>query len=117
ELVIDGEHISDRVWTYVAARARRERGDWMTVAVGFAMRGLRATVPYSARRGTQELVHSDLVYRLVTALAGHEDDADIEAPQPAQAGTEPAPLTEAISEPTGPQDSQGQDGQAPVSAP
>lgn len=75
------------------------------------MHALRAMVPYSARRGTEELVHSDLVYRLVTALAGDDYDADIEPQQPAEAGTEPAQLPEAIGEAAGPPD------QAPGSAP
>jgi hypothetical protein len=117
DLWVDGEHISDRVWTYVAARARRQRGDWLTVAVALAMSKLREMVPYSASRRTEELVHSDLVYRLVTALAGDEYDADTEPPQAAaEAGTEPAERAEpaepadTIGEPAGPPN------QVPVSA-
>lgn len=98
DLHVDGQHISDRVWTYVATRARRERGDWLTIAVGLAMRALRAMIGPSPRPGTEELVHSDLVYRLVTALAGDDHDTDDDH----DADTEPPPTVEADATPTGP---------------
>ena len=80
---VDGEHISQRVWTYLGPRARSERGEWMLAAVGMAFKALKAIVPDHLRYNEAELVESDLVYRMVELLAGdpdHEVPFDLDAP-------------------------------------
>lgn len=83
-LYIDGEHIAQRVWHYIAARARHERGEWLTVAVGMAMNALKATVPDGMPAKIVPLVHSDLVFRMVVLLADtnvkDDDRFDLNAP-------------------------------------
>lgn len=84
-LVVDGEHIADRVWTHLACHARAHRGDQMLVAIGFAVPALKALVPDRLSAHQTQLMHSDLVYRIVELLAGepaddNEQPFDIDAP-------------------------------------
>jgi hypothetical protein len=85
DLIVDGVHISDRVWHHIAPHARSRRGEWMLVAVGMAVPALRATVPDWLPQPAKWLMHSDLVYRMVELLAGepedpHEERFDLDSP-------------------------------------
>jgi hypothetical protein len=81
QLYVEDQHVSDRVWTYIAAHARAERGEWFTVAVGMALQALKAAVPGELGARAVPLVESDLVYRLVELLAGEADEPfDVQAP-------------------------------------
>ena len=81
---IAGQHIADRVWSYVGPRARARRDEWLLVAAGMALPGLQRLVTEVARKrflidwsenlpiDVVRLVHSDAVHRLVEALSGEE---------------------------------------------
>jgi hypothetical protein len=80
-LYVEDQHVADRVWSYIAAHARAERGEWFTVAVGMALQALKAAVPGEVAARAVPLVESDLVYRLVELLAGEADEPfDVHAP-------------------------------------
>ena len=69
------------MWWHVAQRAREERGDWLTVAVGMAIGGLRGMIPSYTSPGARRYLHSDLITRVVEVLAGEEPDPfDITSP-------------------------------------
>ncbi|GIE99489.1 hypothetical protein [Paractinoplanes rishiriensis] len=87
--IVDGHTVADRVWWYVAARARAERGDWLTVAAGMAVNGMRKLIPNYTPPRIRPLIHSDMIARLVELMAGEPIDYAEETPDtPERADTD-----------------------------
>lgn len=91
--IVDGDAVTDRVWWYIAARARAERGDWLTVAAGMAIIGMREMMPENIPPWVRPLIQSDMISRLVELMAGVPIDYAEPPPDTPEQGTTPEPAT------------------------